>query len=428
MHTYRVLTLLTIVFLLIAPVSAGERYLYGSPELSVAIAGTNEFDPGETTSLVVVIENEGLNTVKIVQPSIVNRDDLPNTAKLVSVWLDDINLPLTVKSDSQMIGDILGGASKTVSFIVSFDEDANPGEYEVPLHVEYTYLTIADQVGSDTVTYSYSTKEKTLPVTVKVIPEVRLAVVESRTDSVNVGTEGYLDLAVRNVGHETGTDTIVKIQRNGASPIVPTDGSVYIGEFAPGGVADCRFKIAVSSDAEKKSYPLDLLVSYVDSDGTTVTSDIVTIGIDVGGKIEFTVISAPSVVYLGEKAVIEVVYRNTGAATAYNAQARISAVDPFTSNDDTAYLGDVAPGESVKARFEVSVSSGATLKTYGLDSEIGYRDALNNRQITDTMKVEVVVEEKTGIMTILTNPIAIAVVVFALLGAGYYLWKRRNPE
>jgi hypothetical protein len=103
-------------------------------------------------------------------------------------------------------------------------------------------------------------------------------------------------------------------------------------------------------------------------------------------------------------------------------------VDPFTSNDDTAYLGDVEPGESVKARFEVSVSSGATIKTYGLDSEIGYRDALNNRQITDTMKVEAVVEEKTGIMTLFTNPIVIAVVVFALLGAGYYLWKRRNPE
>ena len=64
----------------------------------------------------------------------------------------------------------------------------------------------------------------------------------------------------------------------------------------------------------------------------------------------------------GKKKVIEVTYRNTGDVIAYNAQARISVVDPFTSNDDSAYLGDIAPGKTAVARYEVGVSSDACRK------------------------------------------------------------------
>ena len=43
----------------------------------------------------------------------------------------------------------------------------------------------------------------------------------------------------------------------------------------------------------------------------------------------------------GSKQVISVEYMNTGETTIYSAQGRISAVDPFTSNDDITYLGDL---------------------------------------------------------------------------------------
>ena len=73
----------------------------------------------------------------------------------------------------------------------------------------------------------------------------------------------------------------------------------------------------------------------------------------------------------GQKKVINVQYTNNrGGAPAYNIQARISAVDPFTSNDDTAFLGTLAPGETRNAAFEISVDKTATLKEYALDSEV----------------------------------------------------------
>jgi len=99
-------------------------------------------------------------------------------------------------------------------------------------------------------------------------------------------------------------------------------------------------------------------------------------------------------------------------------------VDPFTSNDDTAFLGDLAPGESAVARYEMSVDNSATPKEYGLDSEIRYKDALGNSQISDTMKVEVTVEETSPVMTILI----ISVVILAVIAAGYYflIVKKKN--
>ena len=121
---------------------------------------------------------------------------------------------------------------------------------------------------------------------------------------------------------------------------------------------------------------------------------------------------------------IEVTYQNTGSGTAYSAQSRISAVDPFTSNDDTAFLGDLTPGETAVARYEVSVDESATPKEYGLDSEIRYRDALGNSQISDTMKVRVVVEEPSPVMTILL----IVIVIGAAAAAGYYFFVMKKKK
>lgn len=106
-----------------------------------------------------------------------------------------------------------------------------------------------------------------------------------------------------------------------------------------------------------------------------MTSKMTTIGIPVHGR-QLVVTGNPRPIIAGEKQVIEVIYQNTGSGIAYNAQSRISAVDPFTSNDDTAFLGDLAPGASGTARYEMSVDNSATPKEYGLDSEIRYKDAL----------------------------------------------------
>ena len=425
MRWQHVPVLMLLLALLAVPGSAaGAKYLYGNPELSATIAGTNEFAPGAETGLTVIISNSGLNTHKIAIPSL-PPDDLPNTAKLVTVALKSNDAPFTVKTDPQFLSDIMGGAALPATFNVKVADSAAPGTYTLPLEVTYTYLQDAEDYG-DLLRYNYQKKTETLPLTVLVTPGLRVEVLNVQTRSLNVGTEGYVSMTLKNIGHDAADKAVAKVARNGASPLIPTDSNAYIGTFAPGETVDVKFKVAVADSAEPQSYPLDIVVAYEDYEGKSTASRPVTIGLPVGGKIDFDVASPTVTLHPGGKSILEVVYRNAGAAKVYSAQARISAVDPFTSSDDTAYLGDLAPGETATARFEVSIDADATLKNYGIDSEIRYRDDLDNSKISDTMKVQVTLEKKEG--TLFTNPVFLAVIAVAIIGAGYYIFAYRKKK
>ena len=416
--------MLLLALLAVPGLAAGAKYLYGNPELSATIAGTNEFAPGAETGLTVIISNSGLNTHKIAIPSL-PPDDLPNTAKLVTVALKSNDAPFTVKTDPQFLSDIMGGAALPATFNVKVADSAAPGTYTLPLEVTYTYLQDAEDYG-DLLRYNYQKKTETLPLTVRVTPGLRVEVLNVQTRSLNVGTEGYVSMTLKNIGHDAADKAVAKVARNGASPLIPTDSNAYIGTFAPGETVDVKFKVAVADSAEPQSYPLDIVVAYEDYEGKSTASRPVTIGLPVGGKIDFDVASPTVTLHPGGKSILEVVYRNAGAAKVYSAQARISAVDPFTSSDDTAYLGDLAPGETATARFEVSIDADATLKNYGIDSEIRYRDDLDNSKISDTMKVQVALEKKEG--TLFTNPVFLAVIAVAIIGAGYYIFAYRKKK
>jgi hypothetical protein len=421
-------TLLVLSAFLIAPAMADTKYLAGSPQLSASISGTNEFSPGDEVQLTVIIENTGVNEFKFVQSAIVARDDLPNTAKFLKVALNPGNAPLSIKSDPQMLGDVKGSESVRAVFTTKINADASAGNYVLPLTLNYTYLYQAEQYGFDTIQYTYKEVNEDIGIPIKIKSDISLDVLSAVPEHLNVGTEGYLNLKIKNTGFEDGTKAVVKILRSGNSPIMPTDSSVYIGDFPSGSIVDCRYKVSVTGDAERQTYPVDVIVIYKNDDGDFVTTRSETIGIPVGGKVDFEVVSAPAEMNPGSKKVIRVEYRNIGDTTIYSAQSRISAVDPFTSNDDTAYLGDLTPGATVAASYEVSVDRSATIKEYGLDSEIRYRDALDNTYISDTMKVKVNVTPPSGIASVLSNPVYLSIIVAGIIGIAYLVWHFRKKR
>jgi hypothetical protein len=418
--------LLILCLCLIAPVMAGTKYMAGSPQLSAYISGTNEFSPGKDVQLTVVIENTGLNEFKFIQSGIVDRDDLPNTAKFLTVALNSGTAPLVIKSDPQMLGDVKGAGSVNAVFSIKIKSDAAAGSYLLPLTLNYTYLYQAEQYGVDTIQYTYKQVAENIEIPLQIKSDVSIDVLSATPEYLNVGTEGYLNLKIKNTGSEDGTKAIVKILRNGNSPIVPTDSSVYIGDFPSGSIAECRYKVSISGDAERQTYPVDVVVVYKNKEGDFITSRSDTVGIPVGRKVDFMVISSPAEMNPGNKKIISVEYKNTGDTTIYSAQSRISAVDPFTSNDDIAYLGDLKPGESAVASYEVSVDRSATIKEYGLDSEIRYRDALDNTYISDTMKVKVNVISPAGLTAVLSNPVNLSIIIAAIIGIVYLVYHFRK--
>jgi len=420
-----ILVLLLILGTTILPVSAGTKFLSGAPNISVSITGSNEFTPGTSVPLELAIQNSGLNTLKIVQSDIVDRDDQPSTAKMVSASIPEGNAPVLIKSDEQMIGDIIGSDSKKVTFQIRVKDDAPAGKYILPLHLAYTYLAEAEQQGTDSISYRYNKKDITVNIPFEVKSAINLAVVQVTPDTISAGGSGYIYVSLKNIGRDTGQETVALINRSGDSPIIPIDSTVYIGTFTPGSVVDVRFKISVSRDAGVQEYPLEIRVNYKNSDGDNLETETKRIGVPIGAKTDFSIISPVQAISPGSSKIIDVKYRNTGATALYSAEVRLGAVDPFTSNDDLAYLGDLNPGDVGHARFEITSSDNAVEKIYALDSEIRYRDALNKTHISDTIKVPITVAQTDIFAKLASNAYILALIVVGILGCGYLLFLRK---
>jgi hypothetical protein len=80
----------------------------------------------------------------------------------------------------------------------------------------------------------------------------------------------------------------------------------------------------------------------------------------------------------------------------HDAVARINANSPFETDDDTAYVGDLEPGESATVEFTVSVDGAATPKTYAVDTTVKYDNAFGRTVVTDVEPTAVEVTAGSG--------------------------------
>jgi hypothetical protein len=74
------------------------------------------------------------------------------------------------------------------------------------------------------------------------------------------------------------------------------------------------------------------------------------------------------------------------------------------------------------------VASDATIKEYGLDSEIRYLDALDDTYISDPMKVSIDVKNLTGLAGIVSNPVYLSLLVAVIIGIVYAILHFRKKR
>ncbi|PKL60055.1 MAG: S-layer protein, partial [Methanomicrobiales archaeon HGW-Methanomicrobiales-4] len=355
-------------------------------------------------------------------------DDNPSTAKMVAISLLPGDSPALIKSDPQMIGDIKGSESVPASFEILVPDQAKAGKYSLPVELNYTYLQNAEQQGTDSITYRYVQKKVSFKLPFIVQSAITLQVADVKTENINSGGSGYITLTLKNIGTDTGTNSVANLSRSGNSPIIPVSNSVFLGTFAPDTTRAAKYKVSVSKDAEPQDYPVAISVVYDNGDGETVVTPSQKIGVSVGSDVDFTITSPNPELNPDKKSYIEVTYRNDGSVPVYGAEVRISAVDPFTSADDLSYLGDIQPGESKVARFGLTVGATADTKIYGLDSEIKYRDALDDSHVSDTIKVPINVVPTEGFAALMSNPVVIGLIMVIILGGAYYLYEYRRKQ
>jgi hypothetical protein len=425
--TCAVLILTTV--LCIMPVLGQEKYMGGTPQITADITGTNDFYPGQDATITVVIRNSGAVATMFTNQGTLPQTDVPTTAKLVTVGLSSDGAPINITTGSQELGDIRSPGITSASFSATITTDANLGSYTLPLTVQYSHLSnsLANQPTSDVVQSVYTPVNITIPLTVMIQPVVHVSVIDAQASDLTVGTEGYVNLTIQNTGYQDGTQATVKILQHGNSAIIPTDDSVYIGDFPRNGIVTCLYRVSVSNDAQQQIYPVDVEVTYTNSDGNTVTSAVDTVGIPVAGKLTFAVISPPAMVTQGSDTVVNITYQNTGTITAHDAEARLRVYDPFSSPDTLAYLGDIPAGGTVTARYAISTTGNAAPGTYSLNTEVRYRDELDNSKTSDIFTAEVTIAQRPP-TPLLVQVLEIAAVIALIAGAGYCAFEMRKKH
>ncbi len=159
-----------------------------------------------------------------------------------------------------------------------------------------------------------------------------------------------------------------------------------------------------------------------------VKSQNLTLPVMVKDEADFEVVEISGNMVAGEESLLCVTYKNVGELPVTDATVRISASDPFSTTDDQAFIGSLAPGESALARFNLKVDETATPKMYGINSEIKYEDVDGHDRISDNIKIQVetlpVVSTAEKFKNVLWIGFVVVLLIVVVLGVRSYKNKQ----
>jgi hypothetical protein len=354
-----------------------------------------------------------------------------------------IGITATLTSPSSSI-EVLGGEAslgtlsrgmstiQPITFQLYIHEDAEPGTYNLDLKFEYQYLKDVDWLNPGEATPQFEfhwgngVQEEQISMTVV---GTYFSSIVTQTKGIRAGATGIITVDIQNSGASEAYDVTAEIVPG--SSISPIGQASFLGDMPGNSSVTTQFKLAVSKEAIAKSSSVNILVKYKD-DRDIPRQSLLPVGAVIEGKLDFEVqpVQVDGSLTPGSERVITIPIVNVGDYEAEDAVARINIVNPFatapfSTTDDTAYIGTLQPGGSGLAKFKIGVDSDALAKPYILEVQVEYWDSLGNSYTSDTMRATVTVENPSGLSTTAIVLISIAgvVVIVVLLGA---LRRRRK--
>ncbi|AXG07282.1 hypothetical protein DU500_13085 [Haloplanus rubicundus] len=325
------------------------------------------------------VSGENLHAKEDGRVVVTVRNDGTETATDAELLIEGSD-QLTPRTNGLSLGTLAPGETATAAFRVGVAETESTDTYAVPFRLRY----------EDSNGVVRESQVRTGRVTVADAPTFDLS---ATTTDLYVDSTGAVTLSVTNTGDRPVTNARALLAP--MEPFSPLSTSASLGTLAPGETATAKFKLEVADRAIAQDYPLEFTVAYEDAYRETVESDPLTVPVTVGPEMTVDTSGSPTVA-AGSTETIEVTITNTGEGTMTDAVARINANTPFETDDDTAYVGELGPGESTTVTFTVSVDGAATPKTYSLDTTVKYDNSFGRTVVTDVEPTAVEVTEKRG--------------------------------
>ena len=278
----------------------GDNYydMYGSPDISASISGTDEFDRGDTVTLYVDLTNYGRilgfkedqtpqNEKEFALASAELQEEYKKpTALGVTASLHSDDPQIEIKSGDQVVQSLKSGDKTTspLKYTIKIGEHAPAGAYPLGLNLSYDYQDNVRVQASKLVTsgstpalvnyevsYIYQKANQTVPILVTVKKQADFEITNS-SGTLTVGEDsGEIKATYKNIGEDTIRDAVARLSI--FKPFSSTDDQAFIGTLEPGALKTVVFRLDVDSDATPKEYGINSEIKYTDVNGDSVISE-----------------------------------------------------------------------------------------------------------------------------------------------------------
>ena len=295
------------------------------------------------------------------------------------------------------VGNWSAGEARTVYFRAGFDRDAIVREYVTNLAISYE-----NEAGDEM-------PQRTRSVGLEPLPEQQFEV-RGTESNLHVGEEGDLLVTVNNAADRPVEGVVLTAETQGEN-VNFYNARYALGTLEAGETAQARFRVGVTAEAEPGPKIFELSGRYRDPQGgirQTESRDVLTA---VGPDRDAFELSVSNATFApGGSGTFTVEVRNQRNETLRNIQARLFTDDPLDSEDDSAFIQSLAPGESDRISLDLSVGGTASEKIYSASLDFRFDNERGDSELSDTQRVPVTVR-KSG-----TNTGPLLVVALALVG------------
>ncbi len=345
----------------------------GNPVLSV-FASENEFAPGEDGELVLTLQNAG----DVNYATSPDERARVTTARDVVVDISTDGAPIEIEGndDTQPVGNLPEGISSPIGVSISVDQDAEPGTYELPVRVDYTYTRVVSRIG----VHDGSDGRLRTDITIVIEDDdSNFRVVDaSAPDLYRPG--GPITVTLENEGPSTANDATLAIESGSADLSFNGDqtAETFIGDWAPGETRSVSIEGTLAPGADDRSYPLAATVTYENDAGDSRTSDRLTVGVSPQLESRFAIESVDSSLAVGEEGTVSGTLVNNGGSVARNVVLVLSADTRNFEPIETEYaIGNLEAGDTAAFTYDAEVSEAAAGGPRQLSFTVRYRDRSN---------------------------------------------------
>lgn len=369
--------------MLIAGQASAQGVTAANLDLVLSSQSPYPVEPGATVDVEVALQNTGLenaqNIVLVIEP----------------------NEPFSLKEgETESKSFNLVGASSSVkaSYQLHVSKTAVSGDYDL----NFRYYTKG---------HSEISFVKSISVTVQGTPKFVLRKVETEPSRIEPGESFQLKALIENVG--TGGTYYLQATANSSSTyILPvlSGGMDYIGELGPGEIKEAVFEMSVDTNAEYKTYPGTLSLSYKDDTNTMGSTDF---------NLGFPVIGVPVIEVLSTKldnGDFKVDIENIGSGTA---KAVKTSFIQDSELKDVTVTNELRPSKHKTLRFEGYRYGQAIIN-------ITYLDEINEFHVVET---PVTINQKSSSSEDSGSgqyDALIPVLLIIVLLESYYIWRIRK--